>query len=375
MTPTFCWVFLLTMVGRAASIPQPLVVDACALLCNPGAETESEQARDPILYPRYPKVDCKLQSDSEEHQAWVIASQCFKLCNRELTTSLEVNCFALRSSLGAHLGCFCEALTPLSPNTMRLYESWRINYLVKELANDILNVITDSPLDKVILCELHQEFFKDIQLKKTPNGKLESCMNVTSEEKTDGTSKRQVRSPKNPGFNPGLHDQETKKPTKDKRYDFGDSFTIMPGQKVASEEHITEIPIEIPIEPATTVPPQPATPMSFEIPLEPPTFKNPPEIHEEHKESNDEESDEDFDVEDEFVNENVLPRVKRENFFRPNGQEYVESLCKECMHYCQFKRNLSDEELRKDDMHFVLCGNCDLVEFRCKRVLMRKLGK
>lgn len=166
MTPTFRWVFLLALVGRAASVPRPLVVDACALLCNPGAETESERERDPVQFPRYPKVNCKLQSDSDKHQAWIIASHCLKLCNNELSIPSEVNCFALRSSLAAHLGCYCEALTPLSPNTMRLHESWRLNFLVNELADDILNAILDSPLDTYILCEIHQELFKDVNLRR-----------------------------------------------------------------------------------------------------------------------------------------------------------------------------------------------------------------
>lgn len=166
MTPTFRWVFLLALVGRAASVPRPLVVDACALLCNPGAETESERERDPVQFPRYPKVNCKLQSDSDKHQAWIIASHCLKLCNNELSIPSEVNCFALRSSLQANLGCYCEALTPLSPNTMRLHESWRLNFLVNELADDILNTILASPLDTYILCEIHQELFKDVNLKR-----------------------------------------------------------------------------------------------------------------------------------------------------------------------------------------------------------------
>ncbi|XP_071570939.1 uncharacterized protein [Temnothorax nylanderi] len=139
MTPTLCWVFLLALVGRATSVPRPLVVDACALLCNPGAETESERERDPVLFPRYPKVNCKLQSNSDEHQALVIASHCLKLCNPDVSITSEIYCFALRGSLQANLGCNCEALSPLSPNTMRLHESWRLNFLVKELASDILS--------------------------------------------------------------------------------------------------------------------------------------------------------------------------------------------------------------------------------------------
>ncbi|XP_029165767.1 uncharacterized protein LOC114936669 [Nylanderia fulva] len=165
MTPTFCWVFLLAcLVGRAASMPQPLVVDACALICNPGAETESERERDPSLYPRYPKVDCSRQSDKDESQAWVITSNCLKLCNVELSVQLEVNCFALRSSLGANLGCYCEALTPLSPNTIRLNEDWKMNFLVKELSNDLLSIVTDSPLDELIICDIHKELLNNTKL-------------------------------------------------------------------------------------------------------------------------------------------------------------------------------------------------------------------
>lgn len=177
MTPTFCWVFLLALVGRAASMPQPLVVDACALICNPGAETEAERERDTTIYPRYPKVNCKLQSDGEEHQAWVIVSHCLKLCNVELSPPMEANCFALRSSLGANLGCYCEALTPLSPNTMRLHESWRLNFLVKELANDIITTISSSPLDMLVICEIHNEFISTHATDKT----FKSCRNESKE--------------------------------------------------------------------------------------------------------------------------------------------------------------------------------------------------
>lgn len=187
MTPTFCWVFLLALVGRATSVPRPLVVDACALLCNPGAETESEQERDKVLFPRYPKVNCKLQSNSDDHQAWIIASHCFKLCNDELSIASEVNCFALRSSLQANLGCYCEALTPLSPNTMRLHESWRLNFLVKELASDILDVILESPLDTIILCEIHQELFKNVKLS---GGKLvDSCQSLNDSRESERKGK------------------------------------------------------------------------------------------------------------------------------------------------------------------------------------------
>ncbi|XP_071570937.1 uncharacterized protein [Temnothorax nylanderi] len=164
MTPTLCWVFLLALVGRATSVPRPLVVDACALLCNPGAETESERERDPVLFPRYPKVNCKLQSNSDEHQALVIASHCLKLCNPDVSITSEIYCFALRGSLQANLGCNCEALSPLSPNTMRLHESWRLNFLVKELASDILSVILSSPLDTIVLCDIHNELFNDVDV-------------------------------------------------------------------------------------------------------------------------------------------------------------------------------------------------------------------
>ncbi|XP_018407054.1 PREDICTED: uncharacterized protein LOC108783091 [Cyphomyrmex costatus] len=174
MTPTFCWIFLLVLalVGRATSVPRPLTVDACALLCNPGAETESEQERDLILFPRYPKVNCRLQSTSDEHQAFAIMGHCLKLCNYDLSIPSEVNCFALRSSLEASIGCYCDALTPLSPNTMRLHESWRLNFLVKELAKDIMTTILDSPLDVIILCEIRDELFKDVSIN---SGKLETA--------------------------------------------------------------------------------------------------------------------------------------------------------------------------------------------------------
>ncbi|XP_029161536.1 uncharacterized protein LOC114933222 isoform X3 [Nylanderia fulva] len=151
MTPTFCWVFLLVcLVGRVASVPQDLVVDACALICNSEAETESERERNPSLYPRYPKVDCKLQSDNDKSQAWVIMSNCLKLCNVELSVNMEVNCYALRMLLATNLGCYCE--------------DWKMKFLVKQLSNDLLTTILDSPRDKLIICEIHKELFNSTKL-------------------------------------------------------------------------------------------------------------------------------------------------------------------------------------------------------------------
>lgn len=195
MTPTFYGVFLLALVGRSASVPQPLRVDACALICNPGAETESERERDASLYPRYPKVNCNLQSDSQEHQAWHIATHCLKLCNREFTVESEINCFALRSSLAASLGCYCEALTPLSPNTMRLHEDWRLNNLVKEVAKYILSTISNEPLDKHILCDIHKELFSDtVSLKSL--GPLKECYkNATASTATPEPADQPIPEP------------------------------------------------------------------------------------------------------------------------------------------------------------------------------------
>ncbi|XP_011063306.1 PREDICTED: uncharacterized protein LOC105151331 [Acromyrmex echinatior] len=193
MTPTFCWIFLLVLalVGRAASVARPLTVDACALLCNPGAETESERERDVRLFPRYPKVNCKLQSLNDEHQTVAIMSHCLKLCSYELSIASEVNCFALRSSLQASIGCYCDALTPLSPNTIRLHETWRLNFLVKELANDIMTTILKSPLDVIILCEIRQELFKDANILY---GQLrEACLNPDNSYSDDSSrSKRNI---------------------------------------------------------------------------------------------------------------------------------------------------------------------------------------
>ncbi|EZA52346.1 hypothetical protein DMN91_006692 [Ooceraea biroi] len=162
MTPLFCWVFLLALVGRAASLPAPLVNDACALVCNPGAETEGERERrerDPNQYPRYPKGVCKLQSKSDHDQAKVLVSHCLKLCANDLSEASELNCFVLRSSIESELGCYCPALVPLSPNTMRLHENWRITHLVNELAKDLVSNIFNSPIEQGVICELHQETF------------------------------------------------------------------------------------------------------------------------------------------------------------------------------------------------------------------------
>ncbi|XP_018306920.1 uncharacterized protein [Mycetomoellerius zeteki] len=194
MTPTFCWIFLLVLalVGCATSVPRPLTVDACALLCNPGAETESERERDVRLFPRYPKVNCKLQSLSDEHQAFAIMSHCLKLCTYELSIASEVNCFALRSSLQASIGCYCDALIPLSPNTMRLHETWRLNLLVKELASDIMTTILNSPLDVLVLCEIRDELFEDTDISQ---GKFfTKCLYPDSSNSDDspGRAKRNI---------------------------------------------------------------------------------------------------------------------------------------------------------------------------------------
>lgn len=338
MTPTFCWVFLLALVGRATSMPQPLVVDACALLCNPGAETESEQARDPVLFPRYPKVNCKLQSDSEEHQAWVIASECFKLCNNELTTSLEVNCFALRSSLEAHLGCYCEALTPLSPNTMRLHESWRLNYLVKELASDILTVITDSPLDKLILCELHQEFFKSYQLTKTPNGKLESCFkNSTSkkedEEAADSPSKRSVResrSIKDSDFEQELETELLHDPIDTLREEIKDDKKKLTTEIPIGRDTITHTDTQI-------------------------------------EEVNAEEIGEDLKIE-KTIDAEEMPKKKRS----AEDNKALQEFCNRCLEYCEHKdtETLYREFGETADAFNMFCDNCDIIKSKCDQFHM-----
>lgn len=317
MTPTFCWVFLLALVGRATSMPQPLIVDACALLCNPGAETESEQARDPVLFPRYAKVNCKLQSDAEHHQAWVIASECLKLCNRELTISLEVNCIALRSSLQANLGCYCEALTPLSPNTMRLHESWRLNYLVKELATDILNVITESPLDKLILCELHQEFFKSQELTKTTNGKLESCFkNATSEqgENKEEAAPSDLHESKF-SIKTSTDEQELKEEQQD------DPLALSLHEELEVEEDKEEL-IVIPTKSDTI------------------THTN---------------------TQKEDVKENSKTEQNTQEMLQ--NQQDVQELCKNCLAYCD--RKDTGSEVSTNKMFNIFCKDCEEIRSKC----------
>ncbi|XP_070150474.1 uncharacterized protein [Polyergus mexicanus] len=324
MTPTFCWVFLLALVGRAASMPQPLVVDACALICNPGAETESERERDPKLYPRYPKVNCKLQSDSEEHQAWVLASHCLKLCNRELTFASEANCFALRSSLGANLGCYCEAFTPLSPNTMRLYESWRLNFLVKELANDILNVIAHSPLDKIILCNIHEELFSNIQLAKTKNGNLVSCYN-----KTSASSKLEERASESLPIPAAVHD------TKQEPITWTEILedTTMYSKETHSQEKQDNHRI----------------------------MENENQAEEGHTEENTEEH-----IEEPVTEEMMIENRRDVMDIEKNPREVdeisdppymiFEKMCENCIEYCKFKKPI---------MLRVFC-NCEIIKTECK---------
>jgi len=68
---------------------------------------------------------------------------------------------------------------------MRLHESWRLNYLVKEVADDIITVILNSPLDTLILCDLHQELFSNVTLKE---GKLIAKCEPKEETETITTS-------------------------------------------------------------------------------------------------------------------------------------------------------------------------------------------
>lgn len=82
---------------------------------------------------------------------------------------------------------------------MRLHESWRLNFLVKELASDILTVILKSKADTFILCEIHNEVFKEEIAKGTFWGTENMTMdcitkknNVTSTSDEGGRSKREV---------------------------------------------------------------------------------------------------------------------------------------------------------------------------------------
>ena len=66
---------------------------------------------------------------------------------------------------------------------MRLHETWRLSFLVKELASDIMTTILKSPLDVIILCEIHQELFKDVNIL---HGELYTkCLNLDSSNSND----------------------------------------------------------------------------------------------------------------------------------------------------------------------------------------------
>lgn len=122
MTPPLRWVFLLVLVGCAASIPLPLANDACVLLCHPRARSSLEGV-------------CELrgaQSGSVLDLARIIVSRCLKLCDHQQPSSARVSCFALRSFLGARRGCHC-------PSTHVMRTDASIPSLVDELAEDVVS--------------------------------------------------------------------------------------------------------------------------------------------------------------------------------------------------------------------------------------------
>ncbi|XP_014473581.1 PREDICTED: uncharacterized protein LOC106743869 [Dinoponera quadriceps] len=139
MTPPLRWVFLLALVGCAASIP--LVDDACVLLCHPRARSSPEGV-------------CELrgaQSGSVLDLARIIVSHCLKLCDRQLQSSVRDSCFALRSFFGAYRGCRCRS-TPVMPTNVK------IRSLVNELAED---VAFSSPLGELVISALHAALLRE----------------------------------------------------------------------------------------------------------------------------------------------------------------------------------------------------------------------
>lgn len=142
MTPSLRWVFLLALVGCAASIPSPLVDDACVLLCHPGVRSSPEGV-------------CELrgaQSGSVLDLARITISRCLKLCDHQLPSSVRVSCSALRLFLGACRGCRC----PSTLHVMRTDE--KIPSLVDELA---MEVVSSSPLGAIVITVLHEALFRE----------------------------------------------------------------------------------------------------------------------------------------------------------------------------------------------------------------------
>lgn len=140
MTPLLRWVFLLVLVGCAASIPSALVDDACVLLCHPRTRSSPEGV-------------CELrraQSGSVLDLARIIVSRCLKLCNHRQPSYARVSCFALRSFLGVRRGCHC-------PSTRFMRTSARIPSLVDELAEDVVF----SSLGGVVISALHAALLRE----------------------------------------------------------------------------------------------------------------------------------------------------------------------------------------------------------------------
>lgn len=179
MTPSSRWMFLgmLALANIVASVPPPLVTDACSLLCNPGAETEEDRMRDPNVFARIPKASCEIQSGDDHDQARIIMRHCLKLCSFDLTVDSVANCAAMLSTFTAELGCYCEALSPLSPNTHRLGEQWRLDALVEYLSQDLFTIILGLELDTLILCDIHNELFPSKE-KLKPGRIMEDCNQI-----------------------------------------------------------------------------------------------------------------------------------------------------------------------------------------------------
>ncbi|XP_020279011.1 uncharacterized protein LOC109852341 [Pseudomyrmex gracilis] len=222
MTPSSRWMFLgmLALANIALSVPPPLVTDACSLICNPGAETEEDRLRDPKVFPRIPKASCAVQSGDDNDQARIIMRHCLKLCSFDLTVDSVANCAAMLSTFAAELGCYCEALSPLSPNTHRLGEQWRLDALVEYLSQDLFTMILNSELDTLILCDIFNEQFMNRKQDLQPGRIIESCKAIENQTRQLHSSRQKRDTSRQETLKEDMQKDDPKKEDEQPAFDF-----------------------------------------------------------------------------------------------------------------------------------------------------------
>lgn len=180
---------------------------------------------------------------------------------------------------------------------MRLHESWRLNFLVNELADDILNTILTSPLDTYILCEIHQELFKDVNLMR---GQLmNKCESHEAENVTTPAPNREKRSVE-------------------------EEITIL---SPASEEPIDHPDVSIPYEPIDEVTVETEIDNPTDEPMDEPT-----------DEPMDEPKDDVQTTEDKLLHHKLFSSIEQEDRDEDIFERYFSDWNQVCKKMCKYER-------------------------------------